>query len=284
MGAAAGVGAALGLNEKQLVDALGIAGSMASGIIEYLAEGTWTKRMHAGWAAQSGLRAALLAGQAFADRAPCSRAYMACSTASRIRREATTPRCIADFGAALGDRDTGVQALSVRDHGASVHRLRRAACGAGVKPDDIKDMVCEIGEGHCASAVGAARRQAAPDNAIRGEILGALSHCGWVGARQCWLRGFHRSGRRRSGGAGRRSQGEVRRRSEQSVPEQFHRPCPRHAQRRSRDRGAAAAFARRRARTADAARHRGQVQAQCAARRLERAAGRRGAGDARQAV
>ena len=45
----------------QLVDALGIAGSMACGIIEYLADGAWTKRMHAGWAAQSGIRAALLA-------------------------------------------------------------------------------------------------------------------------------------------------------------------------------------------------------------------------------
>ena len=65
MGAAAGVGAALGLNAKQIVDALGIAGSMASGIIEYLAEGTWTKRMHPGWAAQSGLRAALLARGGF---------------------------------------------------------------------------------------------------------------------------------------------------------------------------------------------------------------------------
>src|SRR5476651_1111141 len=38
MGAAAGVGAALGLNQKQLVDALGIAGSFASGIIEYLTD------------------------------------------------------------------------------------------------------------------------------------------------------------------------------------------------------------------------------------------------------
>src|SRR5262245_12199373 len=60
MAAAAGVGAALGLSARQVVDALGVAGSMASGIIEYLAEGTWTKRMHPGWAAQSGLRAALL--------------------------------------------------------------------------------------------------------------------------------------------------------------------------------------------------------------------------------
>ena len=65
MGATAGVGAALGLNAKQIVDALGIAGSMAGGIIEYLAEGAWTKRMHAGWAAQSGLRAALLAKAGF---------------------------------------------------------------------------------------------------------------------------------------------------------------------------------------------------------------------------
>ena len=65
MAAAAGVAAALGLDRRGIVDALGIAGSMASGIIEYLAEGAWTKRMHAGWAAQSGLRAALLAQHGF---------------------------------------------------------------------------------------------------------------------------------------------------------------------------------------------------------------------------
>src|ERR1700740_319255 len=65
MGAAAGVGAALGFNARQIVDALGIAGSMAGGIIEYLAEGAWTKRLHAGWAAQSGIKAALLARAGF---------------------------------------------------------------------------------------------------------------------------------------------------------------------------------------------------------------------------
>src|SRR6201994_2398991 len=65
MGAAVAVGKALKLDRKQMVDALGVVGSMASGIIEYLAEGTWTKRMHAGWAAQSGMRAALLARSGF---------------------------------------------------------------------------------------------------------------------------------------------------------------------------------------------------------------------------
>jgi 2-methylcitrate dehydratase PrpD len=63
--AAAGVGAALRLTPQQLVDACGIAGSMASGIIEYLADGAWTKRLHPGWAAQSGLRAARLAQGGF---------------------------------------------------------------------------------------------------------------------------------------------------------------------------------------------------------------------------
>ena len=63
--AAAGVSTALRLNQQQWVNALGIAGSMASGIIEYLAEGTWTKRMHPGWAAQSGYRAVRLAQEGF---------------------------------------------------------------------------------------------------------------------------------------------------------------------------------------------------------------------------
>ena len=65
MAAAAGIGAALKLDRRQIIDALGIAGSMASGIIEYLAEGAWTKRLHPGWAAQAGLRAALLAKHGF---------------------------------------------------------------------------------------------------------------------------------------------------------------------------------------------------------------------------
>jgi len=64
-GAAAGVATALRLPPAQITSALGIVGSMASGIIEYLAEGTWTKRMHPGWAASAGWRAARLAESGF---------------------------------------------------------------------------------------------------------------------------------------------------------------------------------------------------------------------------
>ncbi|HEX2256531.1 MAG TPA: MmgE/PrpD family protein [Afifellaceae bacterium] len=64
-GAAAGLAAAMGLKPQQIASAIGIVGSMASGIIEYLAEGTWTKRMHPGWAAQAGWRAARMAENGF---------------------------------------------------------------------------------------------------------------------------------------------------------------------------------------------------------------------------
>src|SRR3954469_4650185 len=65
IGAAAAAATALKLKKDEFVNALGIAGSMASGIIEYLAEGSWTKRLHPGWAAQSGIRAADLARSGF---------------------------------------------------------------------------------------------------------------------------------------------------------------------------------------------------------------------------
>ena len=65
LGAAAGVATAMRLGARQFVDGLGVVGSLASGIIEYLAEGAWTKRLHPGWAAQAGIRAADLARHGF---------------------------------------------------------------------------------------------------------------------------------------------------------------------------------------------------------------------------
>jgi len=63
--AAAAVAAALDLPGEKIAHAIAIAGSLASGIIEYLADGSWTKRLHAGSSAQSGIRAAFLAEAGF---------------------------------------------------------------------------------------------------------------------------------------------------------------------------------------------------------------------------
>lgn len=45
--------------------AQGIVGSMAGGLLEFLEDGAWTKRMHPGWAAASGITAAALAAKDF---------------------------------------------------------------------------------------------------------------------------------------------------------------------------------------------------------------------------
>jgi 2-methylcitrate dehydratase PrpD len=63
LGAAMAVGKLLGLKQEQLIRALGIAASMASGLRENF--GTMTKPLHAGRAAENGVTAALLARDGF---------------------------------------------------------------------------------------------------------------------------------------------------------------------------------------------------------------------------
>jgi len=64
-GAAITASRLLGLTAAQTQSAVGIAGSMAAGSMEFLAEGAWTKRIHPGLAAQNGIQAALLAQEGF---------------------------------------------------------------------------------------------------------------------------------------------------------------------------------------------------------------------------
>ncbi len=51
----------LGLNAREMAQAAGICGSFASGLLQCWVDGTQTKFLHPGWAAQSGITAAILA-------------------------------------------------------------------------------------------------------------------------------------------------------------------------------------------------------------------------------
>lgn len=147
MGAAAGVAAALRLDRKQTVDALGVAGSMASGIIEYLAEGAWTKRMHAGWAAQSALRAALMARAGFSGPRTVFE-----GTHGLFHGFARTTA--GNYDALLGDFGTRwvTETLAFKPYpcGTMTHPYidcARRLAARGVKPEDVRDIVCDVGEG-----------------------------------------------------------------------------------------------------------------------------------------
>jgi 2-methylcitrate dehydratase PrpD len=147
MAAAAGVAAALKLDRRGIVDALGIAGSMAGGIIEYLAEGAWTKRMHAGWAAQSGLRAALMAKHGFVG----PRTVLE-GTHGLFHGFAHTTK--GDYDALIGDFGTRwvTQTLAFKPYpcGTMTHPYidcARRLAARGIRADDIAELVCEVGEG-----------------------------------------------------------------------------------------------------------------------------------------
>lgn len=70
------VGRLIGLDADGLVAAQGIALSLASGSLQFIEDGSWTKRIHPGWAAQAGITAATFALQDIpAPRAPYEGRY-----------------------------------------------------------------------------------------------------------------------------------------------------------------------------------------------------------------
>jgi 2-methylcitrate dehydratase PrpD len=147
MGAAAGVAAALGLDRRRIVDALGIAGSMASGIIEYLAEGAWTKRMHAGWAAQSGLRAALLAQAGFNGPRTVFEGTHGLFHGFAHTTEGNYDALIGDFG-----RRWVTETLAFKPYpcGTMTHPYidcARRLSARGIRPEQIAEIICDVGEG-----------------------------------------------------------------------------------------------------------------------------------------
>lgn len=165
MGAAAGVGAMLRLPAPQLVDAFGIAGSLAGGIIEYLAEGAWTKRLHPGWAAQSGYRAVRLAQGGFKGPRTVFEGHH-----GFFHGFANTGQ--GDFEALLQDlgSDWVWPTIAFKPYacGTMAHPYidcARALRSAGVVPEDIAAIECDTAEGIVHRLWEPLAAKAAPPNA-----------------------------------------------------------------------------------------------------------------------
>jgi 2-methylcitrate dehydratase PrpD len=147
MGAAAGVGAALGLNARQIVDALGVAGSMAGGIIEYLAEGAWTKRLHAGWAAQSGIRAALLARAGFVGPRTVLEGVHGLFHGFAHTTEGNYDALTGDFGTRWVTDTLAFKPYPCGTMAQPYIDCARRLAARGIKPEDVTEIVCEVAEG-----------------------------------------------------------------------------------------------------------------------------------------
>jgi 2-methylcitrate dehydratase PrpD len=147
MAAAAGVAAARGLDRTAIRDSLGVAGSMASGIIEYLADGSSTKRLHAGWAAQSGLRAAALGGAGFTGPATVFEGTHGLFFGFANDTQTDFTPLVAGLGerweaARLAFKPFACGTMTQPYVDCAIDLARR-----GVDPASIERIVCEVGEG-----------------------------------------------------------------------------------------------------------------------------------------
>jgi 2-methylcitrate dehydratase PrpD len=246
---------------------------MASGIIEYLAEGTSTKRMHPGWAAQAGLRAVALARAGF--------------DGPRTVWEGTHGFLHGFANTVDGDWDRLVDGFGERWVAETI-AFKPYACGTMIHPyiDCARRLAPRLegparpGEGDhlryrgraSCTAVGAARREARAAERYAAKfsvpfcVSYALRH-GFVG-----LEAFtDANARPRHPRA--RLQGRLPRRSANPYPNEYTGHCASSSPTAACSRKAAAP-ARRPSRAAHARGDRGEVPRQLPLRRLGRRAGR----------
>ena len=142
------VSATLGLNRKQTVDALGIAGSMAGGIIEYLAEGAWTKRLHAGWAARIGLHAARIGQQGFLGPRTVFEGTHGLFNGFARSASGDYDAVTRDFG-----REWLMLSLTFKPYATGTMNQPYIDCALrlarkGFAADDVAEVLCETAEGY----------------------------------------------------------------------------------------------------------------------------------------
>lgn len=148
MAATLAVARTLKLNKQQTVDALGIAGSMASGIIEYLAEGAWTKRLHAGWAAQVGIQASRLGQHGFLGPRTVFEGTHGLYYAFARSTEGNYDVLTRDFG-----KDWYMSRITFKPYATGTMNQPYADCALrlakkGFAAEDVAEVLCETAEGY----------------------------------------------------------------------------------------------------------------------------------------
>jgi len=120
---------------------------MAGGIIEYLAEGAWTKRLHAGWAAQSGLRAALLARSGFVGPRTVFEGTHGLFHGFAHTTQGDYAALTSDFGKRWVTDTLAFKPYPCGTMAQPYIDCARRLAAQGIQPDDVSDIVCEVAEG-----------------------------------------------------------------------------------------------------------------------------------------
>jgi 2-methylcitrate dehydratase PrpD len=164
-GAAVTASKLLCLNEDQMLSAVGIAGSMAAGSLEFLADGTWTKRLHPGLAAQNGILAANLAAEGF--RGPGTILEGRDGFLSGYSRKPKPQAVIQDLG-----KNFEIMRTSIKPHAccryiqAPIDGLIELATAHDIHPEQVDSVEVAVLEAGWPLVCEPRERKYAPSNAV----------------------------------------------------------------------------------------------------------------------
>ncbi|MBI3129440.1 MAG: MmgE/PrpD family protein [Candidatus Tectomicrobia bacterium] len=162
-GAALAYGLLAGLDGRRLVSALGICGSMAAGLFEYLEDGSPVKALHPGWAAHAGIAAAALAEGGFGGPPTVIEGRFGLLR-SHLEGEAFDAAAVAS---GLGERwETLATAFKPYPCGHVIHAFLDAALRVqrerGFAPEAITSILCHAAPGAIALVLEPAEAKCRP--------------------------------------------------------------------------------------------------------------------------
>ena len=144
-GATGAVSRLLGLDAATATNALGIAGSMGSGIFEYLADGSATKPVHAGWAAHGGYVAATLAAHGTTGPATVLEGRFGTYAVHAGVGEVDLEPQLADLGERWETPNVAFKPYpACHFTHASVEAARQIAAAEDLDPDEIAEVVVVV--------------------------------------------------------------------------------------------------------------------------------------------
>lgn len=134
----------LKLTPEQTVNALGLTGSQASGVAEYLSNSSSAKCFHAGWAAQSGIIAASLAKGGMTGPETIFEGRYSLYQTHGIREQAQPDSIVKDLGEKWALLDVSIKPYPVCHFAHATVDCARQLRKRGVTADDIVNVECVV--------------------------------------------------------------------------------------------------------------------------------------------